>query len=140
MKSILAAFTAFLGAVPHSFAGVLVQADLNRAILTAVGASSVLGLVVSVLTAISSDAAHIFPSPAVATSVSFAIGLVVDLLRRIDHDPAEPSAPVAQVVPAPEVVSRKDDEPDDVGLADHPRALAPEDVRRLLNPYRPQVT
>jgi len=112
LKSFLGLLVAFFGPGKSSIQGFLNAGELGKSLLTAFGASSLVGLAVAVLSAIASNASAEFPSPVMASLVAFALVQVADQLRRIGHgatpNPAgviplapEPPAPGGSVGPVP---------------------------------------
>lgn len=75
----------FFSAVPNSVKGVVNAQELARAVLGAGVASSLVGVLVAVLSAVSADASAIFPRPGVAAFAVFGIAQVLELLRRKAH-------------------------------------------------------
>jgi len=114
IRARVAALVAFsVGPVSGSISNFLNARELLHAILTAVGVSSLAGLAVAVLTAISADAAAIFPAPLLCGLAVYAIAQAVESLRRLDHakpTPASPASVLAAMTPSP-AVRRFDDLP-----------------------------
>lgn len=71
-----------LAKAPGSIKGQVDLKEMARSIATAVSGGGIVGLLILVLTAVSTNAAAIFPNPLTASLATFGIGLVVDLLRR----------------------------------------------------------
>lgn len=104
MKSFLGLLMAFFGPGKSSIQGFLNVGELGKSLLTAFGASSLVGLAVAVLSAIASNASAEFPSPVMASLVAFALVQVADQLRRLDHGATPNPAgviPLAPESPAP---------------------------------------
>ncbi len=124
IRARVAALVAFsVGPVSGSISNFLNARELLHAILTAVGVSSLAGLAVAVLTAISADAAAIFPAPLLCGLAVYAIAQAVESLRRLDHakptpaspalftiNPSPPASVLAAMTPSP-AVRRFDDLP-----------------------------
>ena len=78
-------FQDFFASVTDGVKGFLNPEELYRSIITALGSGSALGLVLTVLQALLSNVAVIFPNPIVGALATMLLTLVVDLLRRLNQ-------------------------------------------------------
>jgi hypothetical protein len=87
MKSLLAAFLAFLGPVAGSVKGFLNSAEIGRALLAGSSASTVLGFSVAFLSTIGTDATAATTASASigVAAVAFVAVHAADLLRRLQQ-------------------------------------------------------
>lgn len=99
----LAAIKDFFGAVRGGLKNVVNAEEIFRSIVASFGAGGLVGLAITILTAVLAHAAVIFPNPAVAALATTVITLVVDLLRRLSHgdEPAPEPVPSPNPGPAP---------------------------------------
>jgi hypothetical protein len=81
----LTIFKQFFAAVATSTKGFLNAEELFRAILTALGSGSALGLLLTVLQVLLANVAVIFPNPIVGALATMLLTLIVDLLRRLNQ-------------------------------------------------------
>jgi hypothetical protein len=90
-------FHDFFASVTDSVKGFLNPEELYRSIITALGSGSALGLVLTILQALLSNVAVIFPNPIVGGLATMLLTLVVDLLRRLNQGgkPAATPTPAA---------------------------------------------
>ncbi len=65
--------------------GFLNPSELLKAALSGLGASTLTGLAIAVLSSLSAHAAAILPNPLVASLAAFILGQAVDQLRRLGH-------------------------------------------------------
>ncbi|HEY2157681.1 MAG TPA: hypothetical protein VGH33_18775 [Isosphaeraceae bacterium] len=78
-------FQDFFASVAGSAKGVLNPEELYRSIITALGSGSALGVALTILQALLSNVAVIFPNPIVGALATMLLTLVVDLLRRLNQ-------------------------------------------------------
>ena len=98
----------FFAAVPNATKGILLPEELFRTILTALGSSSVMGLLLTALHAVLINVAVIFPSPIVASLATAILTIVVDQVRRLDQGATPAPIPILTpttilIVPDPAV-------------------------------------
>ena len=98
----LAALKHFFSDVKGSAQGVIVPEELYRAIATALGSGTLIGIIAVILQAMLDHVVTIFPDPAIAGLASISLTLILDLLRRQTHG-AKPAA-ATLVATAPLVV------------------------------------
>lgn len=91
----------FLAAVPKASKGILLPEELFRTILTALGSSSIMGLLLMALHAVLVNVAVIFPTPIVASLATAILTIVVDQVRRLEHGAAPDPTPTPSPTPSP---------------------------------------
>jgi hypothetical protein len=91
----------FLAAVPKASKGILLPEELFRTILTAMGSSSVMGLLLLALHAVLINVAVIFPTPIVASLATAILTIVVDQVRRLEHGATPAPIPTPTPTPSP---------------------------------------
>jgi hypothetical protein len=89
----------FFATVPGSVKGVLNLEELYRALLTAFGSGSAVGLLIIGLQAIHDDTSAIFSNPAVAAIASTLLSLILDILRRQSQGSDPTPAPATPATP-----------------------------------------
>lgn len=90
----------FLAATEDSVKGFLNPEQLYRSILLAMGSASTVGAVLSVLQAVLSNVATIFPNPSTAALATGLITVVMDLLRRLNQGTTPTPSPTPAPAPA----------------------------------------
>lgn len=128
---------AFFARVAGSGKGILVAEELYRSILTSVGSGGMVGLVLTVLQAVLAHSATIFPNPLVGWLASMLLTLVIDLLRRLNHDGSSPAiAADAGVAPATSAAAEHRAAQFGLAVAGQHNVLqyAPGDFRPLSDP------
>ncbi|WP_435005797.1 hypothetical protein P12x_003572 [Tundrisphaera lichenicola] len=83
----------FLTTVKGSIQGYINSQELNRAILTALGSGSLLGIIILVLQSVLAHTSEIFPNPTISSLATMFLTLVLDLVRRQNQgELAKPSS------------------------------------------------
>ena len=94
MAFVLGFIKEFFSAVAGTRKGILVAEELFRSILTALGAASFSGLLLTLLEGVLAHASLIFPNPITASLATMILTLIIDLVRRLNQNGAPPRVPV----------------------------------------------
>ena len=106
-KGSLKALLSVFGKVADTNKGLIVPEELFRSIVAALGSGGTVLILIDLLQSVMTHAAVIFPNPLVAGLASTVLTLILDLLRRQNHDttpalPIPPAPTIPAAMPSPE--------------------------------------
>jgi hypothetical protein len=100
-RSMLQVIKDFLAKVAGAGKGFLLPEELYRSIITSLGSGGMIGLIMTMLQAVLTNTATIFPNPLVGSLATMVLTLVIDLFRRMNQGSTPAPAPVPTPGPAP---------------------------------------